>query len=72
MERVGNDVDEFQMGERVWGIVRATGKHTTAAAAEYVAVPSRRVARTPRRLTDVQAAALAVGGTTAYTALVDK
>ena len=72
IEAVGKSVEGFQKGERVWGTVPVTGKHTTAAAAEYVAVPSGRVARTPRGLTDVQAAALGVVGTTAYTALVDK
>ena len=69
---VGDEVDDLQVGERAWGTVSVTGKHTTAAAAEYVAVPSGRVARTPEGLTDVQAAALAVVGTTAFTALVDK
>ncbi len=69
---VGKDVVDLQVGERVWGTVPVTGKHTTAAAAEYVAVPSGRVARLPEGLTNVEAAALAVGGTTAFTALVDK
>ena len=69
---IGEDIHDFAVGERVWGTVPVTGKHTTAAAAEYVAVPSARVARTPEKLTDVQAAALAVVGTTAFTALADK
>ena len=69
---IGNDVEDLAIGERVWGTLPVTGKHTTAAAADYVAVPSGRVARTPEALTDVQAAALAVVGTTAFIALADK
>ena len=69
---IGEDVHDLAVGERVWGTVPVTGKHTTAAAAEYVAVPSARIARTPEKLTDVQAAALAVVGTTAFIALADK
>ncbi len=62
----------FEMGERVWGTVSPTGKHHTAAAAEYVVVPAVRLARTPGPLSDTEAAALAVVGATAYIALTAK
>lgn len=69
---VGSKVVGFGVGDHVWGTVPVTGKHISAAAAEYVATPADRVAPMPEGFSHVQAAALAVVGTTAYTALTDK
>ncbi len=68
----GSEVESWKLGARVWGTVPAMARHALGAAAEYVAVPADRVASTPANLTDIEAAALGVVGTTAYTALHDK
>ncbi len=68
----GSQVTDFAVGDRVWGTVPVTGRHKTGAAAEYVSVPAERLARCPATLDDVQAAALAVVGTTALIALSEK
>ena len=45
---LGSEVNEFTIGERVWGTVPVTGKHITAAASDYVTVAARRVAQFQR------------------------
>jgi len=65
---LGSGVTRFAVGDRVFGMPRFPGE--AAAYAEYAAAPSRHLARTPERLTDVEAAALPMAALTAWQALV--
>ncbi|MFC4854727.1 NAD(P)-dependent alcohol dehydrogenase [Actinophytocola glycyrrhizae] len=64
---VGEGVTTYGPGDRVWGVPRRFG-----AAAEFVAVDTRRLAPAPANIDLVRAAALPGVGTTAITALRDK
>ena len=66
-EVVQPGIGRFTTGDLVWGTV---GRQLRSAA-EYVAVPTKRLDRVPAGLDPVQAAALPVGGTTSITALRD-
>ncbi|HTK61979.1 MAG TPA: NADP-dependent oxidoreductase [Pseudonocardia sp.] len=69
VESVGPGVTRFAIGDRVFGMPwfpRQAGAY-----AEYVTAPSRHFARTPRELSDVEAAGLPLAGLTAWQALVD-
>jgi NADPH:quinone reductase-like Zn-dependent oxidoreductase len=66
---IGQGVTRFAVGDRVFGMPRFP--HEAAAYAEYVTARSRQLARTPDRLTDVEAAALPLAALTAWQALVD-
>jgi NADPH:quinone reductase-like Zn-dependent oxidoreductase len=66
---LGSGVTRFAVGDRVFGMPRFPGE--AAAYAEYVTAPSRQLARTPDRLTDIEAAALPMAGLTAWQALVE-
>jgi NADPH:quinone reductase-like Zn-dependent oxidoreductase len=66
---VGGGVTRFAVGDRVFGMPRFP--HEAAAYAEYVTSRSRQLARTPDRLSDVEAAALPLASLTAWQALVD-
>jgi NADPH:quinone reductase-like Zn-dependent oxidoreductase len=68
VEAVGEGVSAYRPGDRVWGLL----PRRFGAAAEFVAVDSRRLAPAPAAVDLVQAAALPAGGTTAITALRDK
>ena len=59
----------FQVGDEVYGMPFFPRAGNTYA--EYVAVPSRQLARKPARLSHVQAAALPLVGLTAWQSLVD-
>jgi len=67
----GPGVQEYRVGDRVWGTVHPRQRHSTAGAAEYVVVPAERISPAPAGLSSVQAAALVVTGTTALIALRD-
>jgi NADPH:quinone reductase-like Zn-dependent oxidoreductase len=67
----GSDVQEYKVGDRVWGMVHPRRKHATAGAAEFVAVPAERISRAPVGLSAVEAASLVVAGSTALLALRD-
>jgi NADPH:quinone reductase-like Zn-dependent oxidoreductase len=67
----GPDVRDRRVGDRVWGTVHPRRKHTSAAAAEFVAVPADRVAPVPAGLSAVDAASLVVAGVTALIGLRD-
>jgi NADPH:quinone reductase-like Zn-dependent oxidoreductase len=67
----GPGVQEYEVGDRVWGMIHPRQKHTTAGAAEYVAVPAERISLAPAGLSSVQAASLVVTGATALIALRD-
>lgn len=65
---VGSAVARFATGDRVWGVMPG---HSFGSAAEYVAVPPRKLAPAPEGIELVDAAAMPAG-TTAITALRDK
>jgi NADPH:quinone reductase-like Zn-dependent oxidoreductase len=69
VEALGAGVTRFAVGDRVFGMPRFPRE--AAAYAEYVASPSRQLARTPAGLSDVEAAALPLAGLTAWQALVE-
>ena len=66
---VSEGVTRFSVGDRVFGMPRFP--HEAAAYAEYVTAPSRQLAHTPERLSDVEAAALPMAALTAWQALVE-
>lgn len=69
VEKVGPGTSRFTVGDEVYGMPffpRAAGAY-----AEYVAAPSRMLARKPASLDHVQAAALPLVGLTAWQGLVD-
>lgn len=66
---LGSGVTRFAVGDRVFGMPRFPRE--AAAYAEYVTAPSRQLARTPERLTDVEAGALPLAALTAWQALVE-
>ena len=61
-------VGPFEVGDEVWGELPL---HRLSSMAEYVAVQPRQLSHRPANLTDVEAAALPVVGTTALIALRD-
>jgi NADPH:quinone reductase-like Zn-dependent oxidoreductase len=69
VEALGAGVTRFAVGDRIFGMPRFPRE--AAAYAEYVTSPSRQLARTPERLSDVEAAALPLAGLTAWQALVE-
>jgi NADPH:quinone reductase-like Zn-dependent oxidoreductase len=69
VEEIGRGVTRFAVGDRVFGMPRFP--HEAAAYAEYVTSPSRQLAGTPERLSDVEAAGLPLAGLTAWQALVE-
>lgn len=69
VEAVGFGVARFAVGDRVFGTVgfpRPAGAY-----AEYAVAHVSQLSRSPRSLSDVDTAALAMGGLTAWQALVD-
>jgi NADPH:quinone reductase-like Zn-dependent oxidoreductase len=69
VEAVGFGVTWVGVGDRVFGMPRFPRE--AACYAEYVASPSRHLARIPDGLGDVEAAAVPLAGLTAWQALVD-
>jgi NADPH:quinone reductase-like Zn-dependent oxidoreductase len=67
--QVGPGTTRFQPGDEVYGM--PFFPRPAAAYAEYVAAPSRQLARKPANLDHVQAAALPLVGLTAWQGLVD-
>lgn len=66
---VGFGVARFGVGDRVFGTVGFP--HAAGAYAEFAVAHVSQLSRSPRSLDDVHAAALAMGGLTAWQALVD-
>lgn len=66
---VSEGVTRFAIGDRVFGMPRFP--QAAAAYSEYATAPARQLARIPAGLTDVEAAALPMGGLTAWQALVE-
>ncbi|WP_436789426.1 NADP-dependent oxidoreductase [Yinghuangia sp. YIM S10712] len=69
VEAVGPGVTLFRPGDEVYGMVGFP--HPAGAYAEYLTAPPRQLARKPRNLTHVEAAALPLASLTAWQALVD-
>ncbi|MGI5158545.1 NAD(P)-dependent alcohol dehydrogenase [Microbispora sp. CA-102843] len=66
---LGSGVHAWSEGEEVWGLMP---HFAFGAIADYVTVPEQRLARAPKNLSLLDAAALPSSGTTALTALTDK
>lgn len=69
VERLGFGVTRFEPGDRVFGMPRFPRE--AAAYAELLTAPSRQLARIPEGLSWSEAAALPLGGLTAWQTLVD-
>ena len=69
VEEVGPGVTRFQQGDRVFGMPRFP--KPASAYAQYVVAPSRQLAHTPDKISDITAAAVPLSGLTAYQAVVD-
>src|SRR5205814_8582748 len=69
VEQVGPGTARFQPGDEVYGM--PFFPRAAAAYAEYLAAPSRQLARKPANLDHVHAAALPLVGLTAWQGLVD-
>jgi NADPH:quinone reductase-like Zn-dependent oxidoreductase len=67
----GAGVTGYRVGDRVWGMVHPRQRHPIAGAAEYVVVSADRISTAPADLSSVEAASLAVAGSTALIALRD-
>lgn len=66
---IGNSVNEFKIGDQVFGMVNFFGNGK--AYAEYVASPKNHLALKPKNVSHQQATASAMVASTAYQALVD-
>ncbi|NUP02020.1 MAG: NAD(P)-dependent alcohol dehydrogenase [Nonomuraea sp.] len=66
---LGPGVRAWTVGDEVWGLMP---HFAFGAIADYVTVPGQRLARAPKNLSLLDAAALPSSGTTALTALTDK
>jgi NADPH:quinone reductase-like Zn-dependent oxidoreductase len=66
---LGSGAHAWSAGEEVWGLMP---HFAFGAIADYVTVPEQRLARAPKNLSLLDAAALPSSGTTALTALIDK
>lgn len=69
VEAMGYGVTRFKVGDIVYGMPRFP--RAAGAYAEYVTAPSRQLARAPRNVTPVEAAALPLAALTAWQSLVD-
>ncbi len=65
IEALGPDVEGFHIGQNVFGIIGSGGF------AEYAAVTTQHLVRTPDRLDPIQAAAIPLGALTAWQAMVE-
>jgi NADPH:quinone reductase-like Zn-dependent oxidoreductase len=65
IEKLGDDVSGFETGDAVYGTIQSGGF------AEYAALPAARVARKPANFDFVHAAAIPLGGLTAWQAMFD-
>lgn len=66
---IGENVDDFKLGDRVFGMVSFFGKGETYA--EYVAAPAAHLARIPSKVSYAEAAATGLAASTAYQALTE-
>lgn len=70
VEAVAPDVQDFALGEEVFGMVRFPSYGESAAYAEYVAAPASDLARKPAGIDHVHAAGAAMSGLTAWQFLI--
>lgn len=68
VHEIGDDVDRFEVGDEVFGLVPFD---RDGAGAEYVAVSAALIARRPRSVSHVEAAALPLAALTAWQGLFD-
>jgi len=71
VEAVATDVDDFTVGDEVFGMLRFPSVMQSAAYAEYVTAPASDLARKPVGVDHVHAAALPMSGLTAWQFLID-
>lgn len=71
VESVGEDVTDFEPGDRVCGTGLHTDRFQQGSFAEYVAVPTDIVVRLPNEVSFEAGAAAALAGVTAWRGLVD-
>src|SRR5215467_3709653 len=69
IEQVGADVKRFEVGDEIFGALELV---TEGAFAEYVAIDQNSIARKPKNLSFIEAAAVPVGSLTAWQALYDR
>lgn len=69
IETVSSEVTQFQVGDRVFGLVRFPQAGSTYA--EYVAAPAQQLALVPQRLTLIEAAGVPLASLTAWQGLFD-
>lgn len=68
VEKLGTDVTDFKIGDRVWGNTTTS----TNATAEYVVIEVNKLSLMPSKISSTEAAAFPCAGITALVALVDK
>jgi len=69
VEALGDDVEGFAVGDRVFGMMGMKGAVHDGSFADRTTPHAASIARTPERLSDVDAATLGVAGTTAAVAI---
>jgi NADPH:quinone reductase-like Zn-dependent oxidoreductase len=69
VEETGSGVTRFHRGDRVFGMPAFPRPADTYA--EFIVAPSRQLARTPDKVSDIAAAAVPLSGLTAYQSVVD-
>jgi NADPH:quinone reductase-like Zn-dependent oxidoreductase len=71
VEAVASDVQDFAVGDEVFGMIRFPSFGESAAYAEYIAAPARELARKPSGIDHVHAAGAPMSGLTAWQFLID-
>jgi NADPH:quinone reductase-like Zn-dependent oxidoreductase len=71
VEAVGEDVQDFTVGEEVFGMVRFPSVGESQGYAEYVAAPAADLARKPAGISHVHAAGAPMSGLTAWQYLIE-
>ncbi len=71
VERIGEGVEGFSVGDEVFGMLRFPSYGDSAAYAEYVAAPASDLAHKPAGIDHVHAAAAPMSGLTAWQFLID-
>lgn len=68
VDKIGSDVTDFKIGDRVWGNTTTS----TNATAQYVAIEVNKLSLMPSKISSTEAAAFPCAANTALIALVDK
>ena len=72
IEALGAEVDDFEVGDSVFGFLPYSRKNRQGSLCELVAVPAETIAPKPDRVSHIEAACAATAGVTALQALSDK